>query len=142
MLYFLLSNLLQSNINWEIIKINMSKRRFHENVWLALKGMADGISSERNIKIQVVIGIAIIIASVLLKISTVELGLIIFICFFVIIMEMLNTSLEKLLDKLRPEHDGDIGRIKDLVAGAVLLAVILSVILGFLILLGPIIDRF
>ena len=111
-------------------------------MWLALKGIADGISSERNIKIQVVIGIAVIIASMLLNISTVELAIIIFVCFFVIIMEMLNTSLEKLLDKLRPEHDGDIGRIKDLIAGAVLLAVVLSITLGFLILLEPIIGLF
>ena len=118
------------------------KRKLHQSVMLALKGIADGISSERNIKIQIVIGIAVIIASVLLKISTAELAIIIFICFFVIIMEMLNTSLEKLIDKLLPEHDGDIGRIKDLAAGAVLLAAILSVILGFLILLEPIMDLF
>jgi diacylglycerol kinase len=118
------------------------KRKLHQSVLLALKGIADGISSERNIKIQIVIGIVVIIASILLKISTTEMALIIFICFFVIIMEMFNTSLEKLIDKLLPEHDGDIGRIKDLAAGAVLLAATLSVILGFLILLDPIIDLF
>ena len=120
----------------------MEKRKLHQSVWIAIRGIADGISRERNIKIQVVIGIAVIVASILLKLSTTELALIIFICFFVIIMEMLNTSLEKLIDKLSPEHDGDIGRIKDLAAGAVLLAVILSIILGFLILLRPIIDLF
>lgn len=118
------------------------KRKLHQSVWLALKGISDGISSERNIKIQIVIGIVVIIASILLKISTIELAIIISICFFVIIIEMLNTSLEKLIDKLLPEHDGDIGRIKDLAAGAVLLAAILSVILGFLILLEPILDLF
>ena len=84
------------------------KRKLHQSIWLALKGITDGISSERNIKIQIVIGIVVIIASILLKISTTEMALIIFICFFVIIMEMFNTSLEKLTDKLLPEHDGDI----------------------------------
>jgi diacylglycerol kinase len=55
---------------------------------------------------------------------------------------MLNTGLEKLFDILRSDYDGDIGRVKDMMAGAVLLAAILSIILGFLILLNPIIDFF
>ena len=120
----------------------MQKRKFHQSVWLALKGIADGISKERNIKIQMVIGIAVIVVSLLLKISTVELAIIISISFLVIVLEMLNTGLEKLFDILRSDYDGDIGRVKDMMAGAVLLAAILSIILGFLILLNPIIDFF
>jgi len=120
----------------------MEKRKFHQSVWLALKGIADGISKERNIKIQLVIGIAVIVVSLLLKISTVELAIIISISFLVIVLEMLNTGLEKLFDILRSDYDGDIGRVKDMMAGAVLLAAILSIILGFLILLNPIIDYF
>jgi diacylglycerol kinase len=120
----------------------MEKRKFHQSVWLALKGIADGISKERNIKIQMVIGIAVIVISLLLKISTVELAIIISISFLVIVFEMLNTGLEKLFDILRSDYDRDIGRVKDMMAGAVLLTAILSIILGFLILLNPIIDYF
>jgi diacylglycerol kinase len=120
----------------------MEKRKFHQSAWLALKGIASGISKERNIKIQMVIGIAVIVVSLLLKISTTELAIIISISFLVIVLEMLNTGLEKLFDILRPDYDRDIGKVKDMIAGAVLMSAILSIILGFLILLGPIIDFF
>lgn len=120
----------------------MKKQAFHRSILLALKGIAYGISKERNLKIQLLIGIIVLIISLLLKISRVEYIIILFVCFFVIALELLNTALEKLIDKKYPDYDKDIGRIKDIVAGVVLLAVILSVITGILILANPVIDFF
>ena len=120
----------------------MKKCPFKKSLLTALRGIAADISTERNIKIQIAIGILVIIVSLLLKIPRVEFALILIVCFFVISLEMINTSIEKLIDKLSPGQDNDYGRVTDLMAVAVLLAVILSVILGFLILLNPIIDFF
>ena len=120
----------------------MKKLAFHRSVLLALQGIAHGISKERNLKIQLLIGIIVIIISLLLKIARVEFIIILFVCFFVITLELLNTALEKLIDKKYPDYDKDVGRIKDILAGVVLLAVILSVITGIIILTGPVIDFF
>lgn len=120
----------------------MGKLPFHKSVLLALKGIAYGILKERNLKIQLLIGIIVVIISLLLKISRAEFIIILFVCFFVIALELLNTALEKLIDSKYPDYDKDIGRIKDILAGVVLLAVILSVITGILILANPVIDFF
>ena len=51
----------------------------------------------------------------------------------VLIAESLNTAIEKLADFIHPEHHKQIGRIKDISAGAAFFAAIFAVIIGFII---------
>jgi diacylglycerol kinase (ATP) len=41
-------------------------------------------------------------------------------------VELLNTAIEKLCDRLHPEQHGDIGYVKDLGSAAVLMAILLN----------------
>jgi len=116
------------------------KNKFSKCVLIAIKGVAHGISKEKNIKIQILIGLCVILISFLLNIPKLDFIIIIFVSFLVIILELINTSIEKLIDKISPVFDKDYGKIKDMMAGAVLLSVILSIIIGFLILFKPIIS--
>ena len=52
------------------------------------------------------------------------------------IAEAVNTALEVLADRITRERDEQIGRAKDLAAGAVLLAAITAAVIGILV-LGP-----
>lgn len=66
-----------------------------------------------------------------------EGNLLLTICFFlVVITEMQNTALETALDKVHPDRHEDIKRSKDIKAGAVLCAVIFSLICALYIALG------
>lgn len=66
-----------------------------------------------------------------------EGNLLLTICFFlVVITEMQNTALETALDKVHPDRHDDIKRSKDIKAGAVLCAVIFSLICALYIALG------
>ena len=115
----------------------MGKNKFNRSLMFAIRGIAHGISTERNIKIQIAIGIFIIIISLVLRIPKLDFIIILLISFFVIILELINTSIERLIDKLHPNFDKEIGRIKDIMAGVVLISVILSIIIGIMILLEP-----
>jgi diacylglycerol kinase len=117
----------------------MMKNAFSKSLIVAFKGIAQAISSERNIKIQIIIGLLIIGLSLFLRIPKLEFLIILFTCFLVIILELINTSVERLLDKLHPGFDKEIGKVKDILAGAVLLSVLLSIIIGIVILLEPLI---
>jgi diacylglycerol kinase len=117
----------------------MKKDKFGRSLMNASRGIAHALSRERNITIQVVIGIIVMILSLLLGVSKAGLMFIIIACFFVIIMELVNTAIEHLIDKINPDYDKDYGRIKDMMAGAVLLATILAVIIGILVLASPIV---
>lgn len=54
--------------------------------------------------------------------SALELLLLIFCWFFIVVTEIQNTSIEIALTKLHPGNDEEIGRSKDLASGAVVLA--------------------
>lgn len=118
----------------------MTRFNIIKSFLFAFKGLKYSIFKERNIQIQIIIAIEIFILLLLLKIPKIESAIIVFICFFVIILEMLNTSIEKLIDKICPHFDIDYGKIKDILAGVVLLAAILSIIIGIIILYKPFIS--
>ena len=112
-------------------------RSFLKSFYYAFHGIYYGFLNQRNIKIQALIGLFIIIWSFLIKISSLEFIIILFISFFVIILELINTAIEKLIDKISSEYNKKYGIIKDIMAGAVLLSAVLSVIIGIIILYKP-----
>ncbi|MEP7238317.1 MAG: diacylglycerol kinase family protein [Ferruginibacter sp.] len=96
----------------------------------------------QNFRIHVVVAIVVVILAVLFNISAHEW---IFICFciaFVIIMEMLNTAIEKLCDVVHPAVHPGIKKVKDISAGAVLISAIFSLLTGLIIFLPKIIACF
>ncbi len=65
--------------------------------------------------------------------SNLELLLLIFCWFFIVVTEIQNTAIEIALTKLHPELDEAIGRSKDLMSGAVVWTFIFGLIaLGFI----------
>ncbi len=113
-------------------------RKLPGSFWNALRGIAHGISRETNIVIQMVIALIVIILSSAVGIPMSHLAIIVISCFLVIIMELANTSIEHLVNRISPEYDKEFGKVKDMMAGAVLLSVLMAVIAGILILWQPI----
>jgi len=118
----------------------MTRISFLDSSFCAFKGLFHGISSERNIKIQIFIGALIIFTSILLEISKIYLITIIIVCFLVVILELFNRGFEKLIDLVSPEYNKDFGKIKDAMAGVVLLTFGMAMIVSFLILYEPVIN--
>lgn len=116
------------------------KKKFSDSVRYSLRGIVHGVSSERNVKIQVLIGVVVIFLAAYLGIPKLEFILIIFAVFLVIILELVNTTLERLIDKIHPKYDKDYEKIKDLMAGVVFLGVLLAILVGFLILFEPLVS--
>ena len=118
----------------------MTRIGFKDSVLCAARGLFKGISSERNIKIQILIGSIIIFISLLLEIPKTYLITIIIVCFLVVILELFNRGFEKLIDLVSPEYNKDFGKVKDAIAGVVLLTFTMAIIVSFLILYEPVIK--
>lgn len=114
------------------------KHPLKESFRIAFKGLFHGLYYERNSKIQLVVASIVIVVSIFLRIPKFEFLLILSACLLVIMLELVNTSIEKLLDVLYPKQHPEIGLVKDIMSGVVLLASILSIIIGFTILYEPI----
>lgn len=85
---------------------------------------------DKSVLLQLIIGLMVILFSCLIKIDKIDFILILFCIALVIITEMLNTCIEKICDIYTNEYDDKIKNIKDIGAGAVLLASIVSLIIG------------
>ncbi|GAA5415542.1 undecaprenol kinase [Paraliobacillus ryukyuensis] len=108
----------------------------------ALQGIRYAFAAEWNVKMHVFAFIAITIISVLFQISPFEWMMVFLVSGLVIITELLNTAVEHLLDYLTPEQHPVVGQIKDVTAGAVFIAAIVAVAVGFVIFLPKIIALF
>lgn len=118
----------------------MTRVNLRDSVFCAARGVFTTISSERNIKIQMFLGAVLIFLALLLNISKTYLITIIIVCFLVVILELFNKGFEMLIDLISPDYNKKAGKIKDIMAGVVLLTFIMSAIVSFLILYVPVIN--
>ena len=96
----------------------------------ALEGIITAFREEVNLRIQLIIGILVVIASIIFKVSSIEFIILIFSILIVICLEMMNTIVELICDFISPEWDLRIKKIKDISAAMVLIASFLTVIIG------------
>jgi len=105
------------------------------NVLISFKYAFNGISyvlkTSRNFKIQLIFAVTILIIGFLLEISKSNYVILIATIMSVLILEILNTSIESIVDMVVKKEFSSLAKIsKDTSAGAVLLASINSVIIA------------
>lgn len=99
----------------------------------ALEGFVYALRTQRNVKIHLFVTAVVLVASICLSITKTELILLLLTVALVLIAEMVNTSLEVVLD-LVVERYHPLARVaKDVAAGAVLFAALNAVLVGYLI---------
>lgn len=91
------------------------------------------LKSERNFQLEVFALIINLFLIVYFKLNSTDVALILLVCFLVLIAETINTAIEKICDFVEPNFNKKIGLIKDIAAGAVILATLLSIITGVLV---------
>ncbi|HNZ62072.1 MAG TPA: diacylglycerol kinase family protein [Paludibacteraceae bacterium] len=97
------------------------------------KGIRTAFISERNLKIQTCFVVLVILSGWVLHISIIE-WLICFLCFGLVIgAELMNTSVEKLVDLASPQFHPLAEKVKDIAAGAVLFNSVIAAIIGLII---------
>lgn len=101
----------------------------------ASRGIVHILRTEQNVRIHTIAAIAVIILAAYFQISTLEFIIILLAIGLVITAEVVNTVIEDLLDLIHPGHHPVVGRIKDALAGAVLIAAIIAATVGLLIFL-------
>lgn len=103
----------------------------------ALRGAWLCICSERNMRIHATACGYVLFFALKMKLPPGELACLLLAMGLVTGAEAMNTALEKLCDHVCGEHNPEIGRVKDLAAGAVLLCAIFAALTGGVIFLRP-----
>ncbi|MGK7950087.1 MAG: diacylglycerol kinase family protein [Xenococcaceae cyanobacterium] len=107
----------------------------------AWAGVRYAFITQRNFRIHTIIGTLAISLGFFLQITPVEMAVIIITCALVMILELINTALESVVDLTVKQTYHELAKIaKDCAAGAVLLAAIAAVLVASLILLPPLLQ--
>ena len=96
----------------------------------ALEGIAAFFQSEHNAWLHFMATVAVITLATLVGVTKTEMLALIFAIGFVWVAEMFNTCIEKVMDFISVQQHKDIKFIKDLAAGAVLVAAITALVVG------------
>jgi diacylglycerol kinase (ATP) len=95
---------------------------------VAFGGLVHAFRSDKSFRLEVLVGLPLylLLARILAPLSPVEWILFVGSYFIILIVELLNTSIETLLDRLHPEKHELIAKSKDIASAAVLLSFLLA----------------
>jgi len=99
----------------------------------ALRGLFYAIGSERNLQIELVAAFFVIVLMLTLRVQKWEAVVLLLLIFAVIILETLNTLVERLVDFIKPRVNAQVGLLKDLMAAVVFLAATMATVVGWII---------
>ena len=114
----------------------MRNRDMLDSFRFAFAGLWYTLRTQRNTRIQLAIAVAVVALGLWLGLSYIQWAALTLTIGFVLVSEMLNTVTETLVDLVSPGYHPLAKVVKDITAGAVLVAAITSVVVGLLV-LGP-----
>jgi diacylglycerol kinase (ATP) len=106
---------------------------FLKSLRYSLEGLNYVIRYERNARIHLVVAFLAVLVGLELRVSDAQLAAIFFAILIVFLAEIINTAFEKTLDLVSPEHHPQVKIVKDMAAGAVLVAAVGATIIGIMI---------
>ncbi len=107
----------------------------------AIRGIGIAVARENNVRLQLAAVFLVIVVGLYFGISSSEWLAICLVSGLVIALELINTTLEKLLDLIKPRLMAQAAVIKDIAAGAVLVSSLTALIVASFIFIPHIIER-
>lgn len=113
--------------------------RLLQSIRYSFRGLWKSFKEEQNLRIQVFAAIVVVGLGIYFRITLIEWSLLVLSIGFVFIAELLNSAIERVSDVLKPRINGYVKEIKDIMAGTVMLASIIAIVVGLLVFLPYII---
>lgn len=95
--------------------------------------MRSAFATEQNLKIHTLMAVIVVGMGVYFGITAGEWIAVVLCIGLVFALELINTAIEELVDLVKPGHDVRAGKIKDVAAGAVLVAALIAVVVAVII---------
>ena len=112
-----------------------------ESFNFAFEGIIHVLRTQRNMRIHFLSAVVVLVAALATGVSRLELIALLLAIAFVMIAEMINTAIEGAVDVSTTSFDPNAKLAKDIAAGAVLIATVNAVAIGYLVFSGQVADR-
>ena len=122
----------------------VTKRRAQsllESFNFAFEGIIHVLRTQRNMRIHFLAAVIVLVTAVAIGVTKLELIALLLAIAFVFIAEMINSALEQAIDVATTSFDPLAKLAKDIAAGAVLIATVNAVAIGYLVFSGQVADR-
>jgi len=122
----------------------MSSRRaptIFDSFNYAFEGIIHVLRTQRNLRIHFAIAVVVLVFALVVNVTRFELIVLLIAIAFVLIAEMLNTAIEAAIDIATTSFDPMAKLAKDIAAGAVLIASVNALAVGYLVFSNKIADR-
>src|SRR5206468_5167966 len=123
-------------------RMNTQRRRASvlESFNFAFEGIIHVLRTQRNMRIHFAVAVAVLVAALASGVTKLELIALLVSISFVLITEMLNSALESAIDLATTTFDPHAKLAKDIAAGAVLIATVNAVSVGYLVIANRLSD--
>lgn len=111
-----------------------------ESFNFAFEGIIHVLRTQRNMRIHFGIAVVVLVAAVVTGVDRLELIALLLAISFVLIAEMVNTAIEGAVDVSTTTFDPNAKLAKDIAAGAVLIATVNAIAIGYLVFSGQVAD--
>ena len=125
-------------------RISMPTRRspsIFDSFNFAFEGIIHVLRTQRNMRVHFAVAVIVLVAGLWVGVSKLELIALLLAIAFVFITEMINSALEQAIDVATTSFDPLAKLAKDIAAGAVLIATVNAIAIGYLVFSGQIADR-
>ena len=127
-----MNNIQLRNLAWQVAPNLVLSFKY------AWAGVSYAFTTQRNFRIHSIIGTLAVSLGLFLNVSAVEMAIITLTCAIVMVLELLNTAIEAVVDLTVKQTYHELAKIaKDCAAGAVLMSAIAALIVAMWILLPP-----
>jgi len=108
-------------------------KRFRRSLGHAFDGLSYALAQERNFRIEICIAVLVVFFTLLFKIKNWEAIVLVLMIMWVLVAELANTVLERVVDILKPRIHPYARLIKDLMAAIVLISSSVAIVVGIII---------
>ena len=112
-----------------------------ESFNFAIEGVIHVLRTQRNMRLHFAAAVVVIVVAVAVGVSKIELSVLLISIAFVLVAEMINTAVEGTIDAATTSFDPMAKLAKDIAAGAVLIASVNAVAVGYLVFAGKAADK-
>jgi len=99
----------------------------------AFRGLKYALKNEQNFQLEILIGFFVVVLMFIFDIRDWQKVALFLVIFFVLVMELINTIFERVVDILKPKVHPYAQLIKDIMAAAVLIGAIGAAVVGTII---------
>ena len=112
---------------------NREHPTFIRSFGYAIEGFRTAVATERNIKVQLLVGVLAVVAGVVLRIDALSWVLVLLCIGLVLFAELVNTSIEAIVDLATQDLHPLAKRAKDIAAASVFTLSITAAVVGIIV---------